>query len=120
MKNPRYIGPNRKHSSTQSRITFQLGISKSHFFSFLQSMYNLIKLSNQNNMNFKKRRKSSNILPRKITPQVTRSGYLLAAPSMLILTQPDEGNSRLTDHKRTYSKQNFDKNNFTLIIEIQK
>jgi len=66
-------------------------------------MYNPIKLSNQSSLNFKKRRKNSNkfpILPRKIPPQVAKPGYPLAAPSMLILTQPGEGNSHLIGRGR--------------------
>jgi len=62
-------------------------------------MYNSIKLSNLSSLNFKKHRESINklpILPRKIPPQVAKPGYPLAAPSMLILTQPGEGNSHLT------------------------
>jgi len=54
-------------------------------------------------MNFKKCRKSTNklpILPRKIVSQVARPGYLLAAPSVLILTQLGEGNSHLTGRGR--------------------
>jgi len=52
-------------------------------------MYNSIKLSNHNSLNFKKPEKApinSPILPWKIPPQVARPGYPLATPSMLILT----------------------------------
>jgi len=54
-------------------------------------------------MNFKKCRERTNklpILPRKIPPQVARPGYPLAAPSVLILTQPSEGKSNLTERGR--------------------
>jgi len=60
-------------------------------------MYNSIKLSNHNNLDFKKRKENTNILPQKIPPQIARPGYPLAAPSVLILTQPGEGNSHLTE-----------------------
>ena len=57
------------------------------FLNFLQSLYNSIKLNNQNSLNIKKCRETSNKLlhtPRKIPPQVARPDYPLVAPSVLI------------------------------------
>jgi len=51
-------------------------------------------------MNCKKHRESTNKLLRIIPPQVTRPGYSLTFSSVLILTQPGEGNSYLTGRGR--------------------
>jgi len=66
-------------------------------------MYKSIKHNNHNSLNLKIVEKTlinSPILPQKIPPQVARPGYPLAAPSMLILTQPGEGNSHLSGKGR--------------------
>ena len=98
-KHLRNICPSNKRNTNQSRITFQLDISKPHLLSFLHSMYNPIKLSNQSNMNSKKRRKSSNKFshnPTKNTSTSSKTRISPCIPSVLILTQPGEGNSHLT------------------------
>jgi len=62
-------------------------------------MYNSIKLSNYSSLNFKKRRKRTNKFfhtPTENTSTSSKSRIPLSAPSMLILTQPGEGNSHLT------------------------
>jgi len=65
-------------------------------------MYNPIKLNNQSNLNLKKKNTEKTpinfpIFSTKILSQGARPGYPLATPSVLILTQSDEGNSRLTE-----------------------
>jgi len=62
-------------------------------------MYNSIKLSNQSSLNIKESRETINklpIIPRKIPLQAAGPGEPLAAPSILILSQPSEGNCHLT------------------------
>jgi len=58
-------------------------------------MYNYIKLNNQRSLNIKESRETTNkfpppILSQKIPPQPARPGELLAAASILILTQLDD------------------------------
>ena len=99
MKHPMNICPNSKRSTNQRRITFQLDISKPHLLSFLHSMYNPIKFSNQSSLNFKKHRKSSNKFshtPTESTFTSTKTKISHSSPLVLILTQPSEGNSHLT------------------------
>ena len=102
-KHPQNISPSSKLSTNQDRITFKSNISKPHLLSFLHSMYNSIKLSNHSSLNFKKCRESTNKLlhtPTKNTSISSKTRYPLASPSMLILTQPGEGNSHLTGKGR--------------------
>ena len=102
-KDPRNISPNSKRNTNLGKITFKHDISKPRLLSFLHSMYKSIKLGNYSSLNFKKRKESTNKLPHtptKIPPQVARSGYSLAVPLVLILTQPGEGNSHLTGRER--------------------
>ena len=89
-----------KCSTNQSRITFQ---SKPHLLSLLHSMYNPIKLNNQNSLNFKEHRESSNKFPhtpKENTSTSSKTRISLTVPSMLILTHPDEENSHLTGRGR--------------------
>jgi len=59
-------------------------------------------------LNFKKRREGSNKFPHTPTEKVERPRYPLAASSVLILTQPSEGNSHLTgEGQRTLPIQVF-------------
>ena len=106
-KHPWNISPTSKCNTNQGRITSKSCISKSHLLSFLHSMYNSIKLNNQSSLNFKKRWKSTNKFshtPTKNTYTSSKIRIPLAIPSVLILTQPDEGNSRLTGREqRTFS-----------------
>ena len=101
-KHPRNISPSSKHNTNQGRITFKPDISKPYLLSFLHSMYNSIKLNNYSSLkrNAKKTSINSFILPRKIFAQVVRSWYLLAVPSVLILTEPGEGNSHIKGRGR--------------------
>ena len=104
-KHPRNISLNNKLSTNQGRITFKLYISKSHLLGFLHSMYNSVKLSNHNSLNFKKHRESTNKLahtPTKNTSTSSKTRIPLAVPSMLILTQPSERNSHLTRRRKNY------------------
>ena len=80
-KQPRNISPSSKRNTNQSRITFQPDISKPHLLSFLHSMYNPIKLSNQSNLNFKKRRESSNKIPHTPTKNTSTSSKTKISPS---------------------------------------
>ena len=102
-KHPRNIDPNSKRSTNQSRITFQSDISKPHLFSFLHSMYNLIKFNKHSSLNFKKRKESSSKFPHTPTKNTSTSSKTRISPSsplMLILTQPGERNSHLTGRER--------------------
>ena len=95
-KHPQNISFSSKRNTNQGRITFKPNSSKLHLLSFLQSMYNSIKLINRNSMNFKKRRESTNKFSHTLTENTSTSSknrIPLVASSVLILTQPIEGNS---------------------------
>jgi len=57
-KHTRNISPRSKRSTNQSRMTFQPDISKPHLLSFLHSIYNSIKLTNQISLNLKNAKKA--------------------------------------------------------------
>jgi len=91
-KHPRNISPSSKCDTNQGRITFKSDISKPHLLSFLHS-----------NLNFKKRRESTNKLlhtPTENTSTSNKTRIPLKAPSVLILTQLGKGNSYLTRRER--------------------
>ena len=99
---PMNIGPSSKRSTNQSRITFQPDISKPHRLSFLHSMYNPIKLSNQSSLNFKERRENSNKFPHSPTENISTNSKTripLIAPSVLI----GEENSHLDEELYQYN-----------------
>ena len=94
---------NSKRSTNQGIITFKPNISKPHLLSFLHNMYNSIKLSNHSSLNFKKRRENTNKLSHTPTENTSTSSKTMippSNPSVLILTQPGEGNSHLTERER--------------------
>ena len=99
-KHPQNISLSSKRNTNQGRITFKSYINKSHLLSFIYNMYNSIKLNNHSSLDFEKCRESTNKLPHTPTENTSTSSmtriYPLAAPSVLILTQPGEGNSYLT------------------------
>jgi len=95
-KHPQNISSSSKRNTNQGRITFKLDINKPLLLSFLHSIYNSIKLSNHNSLNFKKHRESTNkflLTPTENTSTSSKTMIPLATPSVLILTQPGEGNS---------------------------
>jgi len=78
---PKNIGHSSKRDTNQSRITFQQNISKPHLLSFLHSMYNPIKLSNQSSLNLKKRRENSNKFPHTPMKNTSISSKIKKLPS---------------------------------------
>jgi len=66
-------------------------------------MYNFIKLNNHSSLNFKKRKESTNKFfhtPAENSSTSSKTRIPLAAPSVLILTHPSEGNSHLTGREQ--------------------
>jgi len=92
-------------------------------------MYKSIKLNNQSCLNIKKSIEkpiNSSIFPQKIPPQVARPGEPLTTPSVLLLTQPSEGNSHqagrgcITLPLRVLIPKNLStlKSNISFLIEL--
>jgi len=73
-KHPMNICPSSKCNTNQGKVTFEL-------LSFLQSIYNFIKFSNQSILNVNKRRESSNKLPHTPTENTSTSGKTWITPT---------------------------------------